>query len=61
MAAPRKLDAKTETKVVKAYVAGDSLATIRENFDISAGTIRTIVKRAGVELRPVGRPKSVNA
>lgn len=58
MAAPRKLDAKTEAKVVKAYVKGDSLNDIKETFGISAGTIRAVVKRADVPLRPVGRPKA---
>lgn len=58
MAAPRKLDAKAEARLVKAYQKGTSLANLRDEFGVSAGTIRSVVVRAGVELRPVGRPKT---
>jgi DNA-directed RNA polymerase specialized sigma24 family protein len=61
MAAPRKLTPAKEAKVVDAYVRGDNLGVISEKFSVSPGTIRTIVRRAGVELRPVGRPKSKTA
>lgn len=61
MAAPRKLTPAKEAKVVQAYQNGDSLAVIADKFDISAGTIRTVVRRSGVELRPVGRPKTKTA
>lgn len=61
MAAPRKLTPAKEAKVVEAYKRGDTLSAIAEKFDISAGTIRTVVRRAGVELRPVGRPKTKTA
>lgn len=57
MAAPRKLTPAKEAKVVEAYENGDSLVVIADKFGISAGTIRTVVRRAGVDLRPVGRPK----
>lgn len=61
MAAPRKLTPHKEGLVVKAYVAGKPLSVISEKYGISAGTIRTIAARAGVTLRPVGRPKLVSA
>lgn len=61
MAAPRKLTPAKEAKVAQAYAAGSPLGVIAEKFDISAGTIRTVARRAGLELRPVGRPKSKTA
>lgn len=58
MAAPRKLTPAQEKQVAKAYERGDSLKTISEKFEISAGTIRSVASRAGLTLRPVGRPKT---
>lgn len=62
MGAPRKLDATTEAKIVKRYVAGASLAEIRQEYEVSSGTIRAMVRRAGLTTRKVGRPaRSVEA
>ena len=61
MAAPRKLTPAKEAQVVKAYAAGKTLSEITEKFGVSAGTVRSIAARAGVALRPVGRPKLVSA
>ena len=58
MAAPRKTTPAVDKKVAKAYAKGDSIASISEQFGLSAGTIRDIAKRQGVTLRPVGRPKA---
>lgn len=58
MAAPRKLTPAKEKQVATAYQAGKSLAAISVRFGISAGTIRAVVTRAGLTLRPVGRPKA---
>ena len=57
MAAPRKLAPAKEAQVVEAYTAGKTLTEITSTFGISAGTVRSIAARAGVTLRPVGRPK----
>lgn len=61
MAAPRKLTPAKEAKVVEAYQRGDNLTDIADKFGISAGTIRSVARRAGLELRPVGRPKTKTA
>lgn len=58
MAAHRKLTPGQEANVAESYAAGASLAEIKGAFGISSGTIRAVVVRNGVPLRPVGRPKA---
>ena len=57
MAAPRKLTPSQEQRLVIGYERGDSLKSLADEYLVSAGTIRSIVKRHGGTLRPVGRPK----
>lgn len=57
MANTPKLTTKQAEKVVQEYVAGTAVASICARYDISASTVRATVRRAGVELRPVGRPR----
>lgn len=56
MAAPRKLNKRSEQAVVKAYVAGKPLGPVAEKHGITLVTVRNIAKRNGVTLRKVGRP-----
>ncbi len=58
MAAPRKLTPAKEAQVAQAYEKSHTLSSITERWGVSAGTIRTIAARAGLPLRPVGRPKT---
>ena len=57
MAAPRKTSVAVDKQVAKAYADGDTVSSISQQYEISAGTVRSIVLRTGGTLRPVGRPR----
>ncbi len=56
-----KLSTADSQKVVDGYLAGRPIRDITKEFGISATTVRSCVSRANATLRPVGRPKSVDA
>ncbi len=56
MTAPRKLTPSKEARVAEDYKAGTPIRQITATHGVSAGTVRAIAKRAGLPLRPVGRP-----
>ncbi len=52
----RRLTEDQADALVNQYDAGVAVKDICEEFDVSATTVRNTVRRAGRELRPVGRP-----
>lgn len=58
MAAKRKLTQQQEEDVVASYEAGNRVASIAETHGVTVSTVRAVVKRAGLALRPVGRPRA---
>ncbi len=58
MAKTPKLSGVEAERVVTEYLAGNTVASICALHNISASTVRATVRRAGYELRPVGRPKT---
>jgi transposase-like protein len=58
MANTPKLNHTQSEVVVEQYQAGDAVSYIAIRHGISAATVRSIVRRAGVTLRPVGRPRN---
>lgn len=53
-----KLEGREAERVVEEYLAGNTVASICGLHNISASTVRATVRRAGHELRPVGRPRT---
>lgn len=61
MALPLKLSSEL-SEIVAAYTNGLSLRQIAKLHDCSTGTVRNVLTRAGVVMRPKGRaPKAVKA
>ncbi len=61
MANTPKLSHTESEAVVEAYQAGAPVHKIADDHGVSAATVRSTVRRAGVTLRPVGRPRKVAA
>ena len=54
----RKL-VKESPIIVDAYNSGQTLRDLALQFNVSTGTIRTVLKRAGVVMRQKGRRRNV--
>jgi DNA-binding NarL/FixJ family response regulator len=50
--APSKIE-----EVIRLYQAGRSVDWIAERLDVSSSTVRRTLVRAGVPIRPRGRPR----
>lgn len=53
-----KLSHDAIESVVELYQSGAPVRVIAESHGVSAATVRSTVRRAGVTLRPVGRPRN---
>lgn len=42
--------------IARRYAEGETVKALSERYDIDASTVRSIARRHGVPIRPVGRP-----
>ncbi len=55
----RKLEAYKQI-ITDAYTAGANIKGLASTYTVSSGTIKNILKRAGITIRPQGRPRKEN-
>lgn len=49
--------AQSRAAIARRYIAGEGLASIAADYDISVSTVRVIAVSEGAKPRPVGRPR----